>query len=84
MDDIIDVVDEVTDIVEDADDIPGLGTLLAVTTAGSVIAAGIVTGGKFMVNKARDAWSRHKAMKSLNKVVDKEISETEATEATEE
>lgn len=84
MDDMLETAEEIVDIVEDADDIPGLGTILAVTTAGSVIAAGIVAGGKFVVNKARDAWSRHKAIKSLNQAVDKEISETEATEATEE
>ena len=83
MDEMLDVTEELLDVASEAEDVPGLGTILAVTTAGSVIAAGIVAGGKFVVNKARDAWSRHKAMKSLNQAVDKEISEGE-TEATEE
>ena len=83
---IMEIVESVDDIVDTGDtDIPGIGTLLAVTTAGSVIAAGLVAGGKWCFNKAKNAIARRKTKKETDKKIEKKTEEKEeVVEATEE
>ena len=83
-DEIFEVADVITDVADDADSVPGLGTALAVVAAGSLIATGIATGGKWVFNKAKDAWAARKAKKDVDTKADEiNKSESEVVETTE-
>jgi len=85
MDDLLENVEDLVEITEDVtnivDDVPtwGAAGLIAVTTVGSLVAAGIVGAGKFAAGKIKDKIDRRRALRSLNEKVDNE-SEAEDVE----